>query len=173
MPLPRTRRRPSYPLGPAGVRRRRNAGSTLRAPEMAVYSRRADRPRAGAVPQRAARTGRPAGRGDMTSGRNDPCPCGSGRKYKRCCERTRRPVLTPAALVLIAIVALGGAVAVTAMLNAPDPDAPPPGKVWSPEHGHWHDVGGAPARGPIPPPAGPPPPGKVWSPEHGHWHDAS
>jgi len=19
------------------------------------------------------------------SGRNDPCPCGSGRKYKRCC----------------------------------------------------------------------------------------
>lgn len=21
-------------------------------------------------------------------GRNDPCPCGSGRKYKRCCQRT-------------------------------------------------------------------------------------
>ncbi len=20
-----------------------------------------------------------------TTGRNDPCPCGSGRKYKRCC----------------------------------------------------------------------------------------
>ncbi len=27
-------------------------------------------------------------------GRNDPCPCGSGKKYKRCCgraEMTRRP----------------------------------------------------------------------------------
>lgn len=21
----------------------------------------------------------------MTTGRNDPCPCGSGLKYKRCC----------------------------------------------------------------------------------------
>jgi uncharacterized protein YecA (UPF0149 family) len=21
-------------------------------------------------------------------GRNDPCPCGSGNKYKRCCGRT-------------------------------------------------------------------------------------
>ncbi len=21
-------------------------------------------------------------------GRNDPCPCGSGRKYKKCCGRT-------------------------------------------------------------------------------------
>ena len=23
-------------------------------------------------------------------GRNDPCPCGSGRKYKECCGRARR-----------------------------------------------------------------------------------
>ncbi len=23
----------------------------------------------------------------MKSGRNDPCPCGSGRKYKKCCLR--------------------------------------------------------------------------------------
>jgi preprotein translocase subunit SecA len=23
-------------------------------------------------------------------GRNDPCPCGSGRKYKHCCGRKRR-----------------------------------------------------------------------------------
>ena len=24
-------------------------------------------------------------------GRNDPCPCGSGRKYKRCCGQSSRP----------------------------------------------------------------------------------
>ena len=24
-------------------------------------------------------------RGGRTTGRNDPCPCGSGKKYKRCC----------------------------------------------------------------------------------------
>ena len=58
------------------------------------------------------------------------------------------------------------------------PGNTPPGKVWSPEHGHWHD---APAMstpivpqsstGPTSEPPGPAPPGKVWSPEHGHWHD--
>jgi uncharacterized protein YecA (UPF0149 family) len=25
-----------------------------------------------------------------TVGRNDPCPCGSGKKFKNCCERKRR-----------------------------------------------------------------------------------
>ena len=24
-------------------------------------------------------------RTEQTAGRNDPCPCGSGRKYKKCC----------------------------------------------------------------------------------------
>ena len=24
-----------------------------------------------------------------TVGRNDPCPCGSGKKYKKCCEATK------------------------------------------------------------------------------------
>jgi tetratricopeptide (TPR) repeat protein len=40
----------------------------------------------------------------MTSvsvGRNDPCPCGSGKKYKHCCERKadKRPTLPPAELI--------------------------------------------------------------------------
>ncbi|HUU59365.1 MAG TPA: SEC-C metal-binding domain-containing protein [Phycisphaerae bacterium] len=25
-------------------------------------------------------------KGDSAPGRNDPCPCGSGKKYKKCCE---------------------------------------------------------------------------------------
>jgi len=25
-----------------------------------------------------------------TAGRNDPCPCGSGRKFKQCCGTTPR-----------------------------------------------------------------------------------
>lgn len=62
----------------------------------------------------------------------------------------------------------------------PQPDGPvPEGKVWSPEHGHWHDANPANAAGQgtattganIPQPDGPVPEGKVWSPEHGHWHD--
>lgn len=27
----------------------------------------------------------------MTTGRNDPCPCGSGKKYKQCCLKNERP----------------------------------------------------------------------------------
>jgi Flp pilus assembly protein TadD len=27
----------------------------------------------------------------MLAGRNDPCPCGSGRKYKKCCQTTQMP----------------------------------------------------------------------------------
>ena len=31
-------------------------------------------------------------RDEARVGRNDPCPCGSGKKFKRCCLRDRRPV---------------------------------------------------------------------------------
>jgi preprotein translocase subunit SecA len=30
----------------------------------------------------------PAPRAPKTAGRNDPCPCGSGKKFKSCCGRT-------------------------------------------------------------------------------------
>ena len=30
----------------------------------------------------------PIRRGQPKVGRNDPCPCGSGKKYKKCCGRT-------------------------------------------------------------------------------------
>ena len=29
------------------------------------------------------------------AGRNDPCPCGSGTKYKKCCLRTPATSVTP------------------------------------------------------------------------------
>ena len=76
--------------------------------------------------------------------------------------------------------------------RARPPGPAPAGKVWSAEHGHWHDA--APATAPVqvnvppvqsggqpllattstpkPQPPGPVPAGKVWSPQHGHWHDA-
>jgi hypothetical protein len=27
----------------------------------------------------------------IKTGRNDPCPCGSGKKYKRCCLNAKNP----------------------------------------------------------------------------------
>ncbi|MDE0191902.1 MAG: SEC-C metal-binding domain-containing protein, partial [Gammaproteobacteria bacterium] len=44
----------------------------------------------GAPPQRRRAQGQPARvetfvRSERKIGRNEPCPCGSGKKYKRCC----------------------------------------------------------------------------------------
>lgn len=148
----------------------------------------------------------------MRVGRNEACPCGSGKKFKSCCEgKTQMPkglLALLAAFALIAAIAFfprkeessttsasipSGAPTRTTARPGPQPAGPvPPGKVWSVEHGHWHDIGASPtsaAASPIkveqtagvplrptvganvPQPAGPVPPGKVWSPEHGHWHD--
>jgi hypothetical protein len=38
-------------------------------------------------PAPASYTATPSERGTARIGRNDPCPCGSGKKYKKCCGR--------------------------------------------------------------------------------------
>ena len=47
----------------------------------------------------------------MKPGRNEPCPCGSGRKYKSCClgRETARPATTPSPRDFDAQIALGRA----------------------------------------------------------------
>ena len=147
-------------------------------------------------------------------GRNDPCHCESGKKFKNCHGKTiERSSQT---LVIVAVISLfllwflffqtspptettsysqginnkniGGRPSkqpsTPLIPNSPNltPTAPgpaPPGKVWSVEHGHWHDAPLAPTTLPAQPgtsapksqPPGEPPQGKVWSVEHGHWHD--
>ncbi len=113
----------------------------------------------------------------MKTGRNDPCPCGSGKKYKRCCEgkSSRQELLYSKGLLallgVLFVLVVGG---IAAAFYSSDPSRAGT-RVWSAEHGHWHDVGGegAGSGGPlVPRPPGPAPPGQVWSPQHGHWHDA-
>ena len=117
----------------------------------------------------------------VKTGRNDPCPCGSGKKYKHCCAgKADNSATQLAQWVLIGVVALALAAALGILRSslrggAGEAGDTAPGRVWSPEHGHWHNLGDAgrrPTEGFVPRPDGPAPPGKVWSPEHGHWHDA-
>lgn len=128
--------------------------------------------------------------------RNAPCPCGSGKKYKNCHGKTAqggRSSTIQWIFLLFGIIAVAAFVMISERSpeNAtqtrggytPPPGPAPPGKVWSSEHGHWHDAPGTAgtssqptnpaqsARQPVPQPPGPVPPGKVWSSEHGHWHD--
>ncbi len=48
----------------------------------------------------------------MKVGRNESCPCGSGKKYKRCCANQRRDALVQEKAQEQTRVTLGGAIAV-------------------------------------------------------------
>ncbi len=74
-------------------------------------------------------------------GRNQPCPCGSGLKYKKCCalkqDNTSWPLRIVAAVVAVFLV--GGLVVFLTSIDDYDPNvSSTAGRVWSEEHGHWH-----------------------------------
>lgn len=74
-------------------------------------------------------------------GRNEPCPCGSGQKFKHCClNRPDRATLRVRVLMAVAILVLLAGIAI-AFFYEPGGETR---RVWSPEHGHWHDVPGGP-----------------------------
>ena len=132
-------------------------------------------------------------------GRNDPCYCGSGKKFKNCHAGQIDNNFNQQWVIVGIIVGIfllfyfmDSGTSTTTMNSSiptsvipqtragsatPPPGEAPPGKVWSPEHGHWHNISdnsafevpGAASN--IPQPKGEAPPGKVWSSEHGHWHD--
>ena len=134
-------------------------------------------------------------------GRNDPCHCGSGKKFKVCHGKATSSFnqqwvivgIVVGIFLLFFFMDSGTSTTTTTNSSIPSPVIPqdrsglaappigeaPPGKVWSPEHGHWHDIATTPtstepgvaSNRPQPQPQGETPPGKVWSPEHGHWHD--
>ena len=75
-------------------------------------------------------------------GRNDPCRCGSGQKYKKCCEGKDRTGGTRSTFMLIAV---GGAVlaAIAAGITSFTSErATGVTQVWSAEHGHYHNASG-------------------------------
>ncbi len=74
----------------------------------------------------------------MKVGRNDPCPCGSGEKYKRCCATKKAPFLSGSALAFVVLLVLGGVAAIIIAMTS-DERAGGPLRVWSAEHGHYHD----------------------------------
>lgn len=75
-------------------------------------------------------------------GRNDPCHCGSGEKYKHCCQekdRSTSTVRSKTAMIIIAAVLILGLVLVGISLTVGGGQRTcPPGTVWSAEHRHCH-----------------------------------
>jgi SEC-C motif len=71
-------------------------------------------------------------------GRNDDCPCGSGKKFKKCCEGAeQRRSNTMLFLVGGAVL---GALLLGILQFAGDREATGPNRVWDAAHGHYHDV---------------------------------
>jgi len=75
------------------------------------------------------------------TGRNDPCPCGSGRKYKRCCEAKERSQSSGRMMLILVGAAVLAAVLV-GIASFSGERASAPTRVWSAEHGHYHDASG-------------------------------
>jgi preprotein translocase subunit SecA len=63
-------------------------GSTGEAPVLAVSQGPLIRTAGGSTPSRPTTSTAPAPLPEVHKiGRNDPCPCGSGKKYKKCCGK--------------------------------------------------------------------------------------
>ena len=141
----------------------------------------------------------------MKLGRNEPCHCGSGKKYKHCHEPTKNTnnnqyaIIGIIAVVILVIIFINSdssssnqnvPVTTSPLLNQGStsnkskPGGPaPPGKVWSQEHGHWHDAPVTKSLTPkllgkegvnkitVPPDKNKTSEGKVWDEAHGHFHD--
>jgi hypothetical protein len=73
-------------------------------------------------------------------GRNEPCHCGSGKKYKRCCalKAQKVPLGSRIALSLVGLMLLTGAIVMIMSLDKFGQEPSGPRKVWSEEHQHWH-----------------------------------
>ncbi len=72
-------------------------------------------------------------------GRNDLCPCGSGRKFKKCCEPKQNARSSRALMIAIAAAMLAALVVAIASFTSERTTA---GLVWDPAHGHYHDANG-------------------------------
>ena len=74
-------------------------------------------------------------------GRNDRCPCGSGRKYKKCCE-AKTPGARSSRLLMIIVGASVIAAIVIAMTSFTGTTTSSSVRIWSEAHGHYHDASG-------------------------------
>ena len=76
----------------------------------------------------------------MNIGRNDPCHCGSGKKYKHCCLSKETGLRLPYKLCL-AIGVLIFVMSLVMIINSLREFEPrSTSRVWSEEHQHWHSV---------------------------------
>lgn len=76
------------------------------------------------------------------TGRNDQCPCGSGRKFKKCCaSKTASARQSRVLMIVVGLFVVGALAAGLASFRA-DGGSGGSVRVWDPAHGHYHDANG-------------------------------
>lgn len=75
-------------------------------------------------------------------GRNNPCPCGSGKKFKRCCEGKQQGGGMSARFTLIAVAGAMLAALLIGIATFTGDNSTAGVRIWSPEHGHYHNANG-------------------------------
>ncbi len=77
----------------------------------------------------------------MSIGRNEPCPCGSGRKYKKCCldKKATSPVYYALLLAFGGVILLVCLVLVVQSIRNFEPSGGAK-QIWSEDHQHWHQA---------------------------------
>lgn len=111
----------------------------------------------------------------MKTGRNEPCPCGSGKKTKNCCQSAERTASKSRATgIIVAGIAVVAVIAAIAATRDDSAEAVPTSRTAAaslPTSAPAIPSVATPAA-PVAQPSGPAPAGKVWSPQDGQWHDA-
>jgi hypothetical protein len=75
------------------------------------------------------------------TGRNDLCPCGSGRKFKKCCESKTASARQSRMLMIVVGLVVVSALAVVVSSFRSDSGGGSV-RVWDPAHGHYHNAQG-------------------------------
>ena len=129
----------------------------------------------------------------MKVGRNEPCHCGSGKKFKQCHDKKDTGKINQLfligflslAFILLMIFSSSTSIDYSISTNkSPQPfnfqrnkltkkpeGKVPPGKVWSAEHGHWHDSPISILENKRNSSIEKHNDGKVWNADHGHYHE--
>ena len=71
------------------------------------------------------------------TGRNDDCPCGSGKKFKRCCE-AKTPSARSSRFLMIAVGAAVVAAVAAGIMSFTSESRVQATGVWDPVHQHYH-----------------------------------
>ena len=76
------------------------------------------------------------------TGRNDLCPCGSGKKYKKCHEAQERRGVSQGRVLMFLVGAAVAAALVAGVMSFTGRGTGSGVRVWDPVHGHYHNASG-------------------------------